>query len=201
MGIPLPFKGRGLPIRPGWSCPLWPKEPLVDTLLHTGPLYPWSPAQCLVCGRWSLGVNFPSEVLHSLSTDSSRARTWKSISQRKPKILPVVKLELQGRRGQGPNADPSLDPQRRPSCEVHPGPCFLRNPNSFIPEGPANFSAWCVWMTCPTLSVWKLCRLALNHLNFQPSRSFPLISKAHDIIHLRGPVENQSLGMSRPSHR
>ena len=34
MGIPLPFKGRGLPIRPGWSCPLWPKDPLVDTLLH-----------------------------------------------------------------------------------------------------------------------------------------------------------------------
>lgn len=75
-----------------------------------------------------------------------------------------------------------------------PRPCLHCNPNTFFPESPAGLSAWDVWMTCPALSAQKLYHLALRHLNFQPSRRVPLISKVCDIICQWGP---EGLGISR----
>lgn len=54
-------------------------------------------------------------------------------------------------------------------------------------------------MTRPALSVQKLCHVAANHLSFQPSGSFPLISKVHDILCRWGPVEEEDSELPDPS--
>lgn len=133
-----------------------------------------------------------------MSTQAQAGLGPGNLSPEKPKMLLVVNVDLGPDGSKAQMLTPVLTLRGCPAVKLllppQSRPCLHHNPNTFIPESPAGLSAWDVWMTCPALSVQKLCHLALHHLHFQPSRRLPLISKVRDIICQWGP---EGLGISR----